>query len=244
MRRLVLILLAAGLVPVPGAAAVLDTATVSFPGVNCLFDADCTVTVQDTSAHFTLPAASGEAFLQSRTWPPGETGTPGAGLTAYLYRLDLRQPAGLTALPCVTSMKIEAGSIASLDYDGDSAPEQIFIGTTGGLGSIGPSSVEKSGTQVTFHFQPPVCAGSSPGTGESSYFFGFASQHAPHDVTATLASSLGGTLTVAARSPKLLWIPWPPPWWSWLIPAALLIAWLGTGYFSRRKFNSLDAGRH
>lgn len=238
MRRLALTILTAGLVSVPGAAAVLDTATVAFPGVNCLFDTDCTITVQDTSDHFTLPAASGDAFLQSRTWPPGEGGTPGAGLTAYLYRLDLRQLAGLTALPCVTRMALEAGTISSLDYDGDSTPEQIFVGTTGGLGSVAPSSVEKSGNQVVFHFQPPVCAGSSPGTGDSSYFFGFASPRTPHDVTATLTSSLGGTLTVAARSPELLWIPWPPPWWFWLLLATAVV--LGTGYLTRRESKSLN----
>ena len=80
----------------------LDLATVSAPGINCKFDNDCTITVTDTTDHFTVGPTSGDAFLQSRTFPPGEAGTAAAGLHAYLYRIDLRQLAGLTARPCIT----------------------------------------------------------------------------------------------------------------------------------------------
>lgn len=227
MQRVVLWIVAAVATSPALSAVALDLATVSFPDVNCVFDTDCTITVQDTSDRFALPATSGDAFLQSRTWPIGEPGTAGGGLTAYLYRLDLRQLAGLTALPCVTRLALEFGPVSPLDYDGDAATEHVFVGTSGGLGSVGPSSAEKNGSQITFHFQPPVCAGSSPGAGQSSYFFGLASTRPPRDVTATIQSSLGDTLTLAARAPQALLILWPPPWWLWtVIVVVLATVWL------------------
>ena len=95
-------------------AAPLDIVNVSAPVINCKFDSDCKITVSDFAAHFTLTATGGDAFLQSRRFPVGEAGTAAAGYYAYLYRLDLRQLAGLTALPCVHSLKIEFGPVKAL----------------------------------------------------------------------------------------------------------------------------------
>src|SRR4030042_3517871 len=85
-----------------GLAGPLKIVTVSFPAINCKFDTDCKITVNDKGTNFTLPGATGTAFLQSRLWPKGQAGTAGANLYAYLYRLDVRQPAGATNIPCVT----------------------------------------------------------------------------------------------------------------------------------------------
>ena len=96
-------------------AAPLTVVTVGAPAINCKFDTDCKITVNDTAAHFTLPGTSGDAFLQSRTWPAGQAGTVGAGKTAYLYRLDLRNLAGLTVLPCISKLKLTFGPVSALD---------------------------------------------------------------------------------------------------------------------------------
>ena len=185
-------------------ASPLTVVNVAFPGVNCKFDTDCTVTVNDSTANFTLPGATGNAFLQSRTWPVGQPGTVGAGKYAYLYRLDLTQLTGLTAAPCVTQLKLTFGPVVSLDYDGNGSADQVFVATQGGLGSVAPSSVDKTGNTVTFNFNTPVCSGSSPGHGQTSYFFGLASTRAPHAVTATVQATLGGALSLNARAPLIL----------------------------------------
>ena len=185
------------------AAAPLGVVTVAKPAVNCKFAPSCIIPVTDTVANFTLPGASGKAFLQSRTWPVGKPGTVGAGKYAYEYRLDLTDLVGLTAAPCVTQLKLTFGPVVSLDYDGNGTAEQVFVTTKGGLGSVAPSSVDKTGNVVTFNFKTPVCSGSSPGKGETSYFFGLASAQSAHAVTATVASSLGGSLSLSARAPKV-----------------------------------------
>jgi hypothetical protein len=180
----------------------LDLTTVSAPDINCVFDNDCTITVEDTSDHFTVGPTTGDAFLQSRTFPPGEPGTPAAGLHAYLYRIDLRQLAAITAMPCITEMAIDFGPVVKLDYDGNGATEHVFIVTGGALGNVAPSSATKNGRIITFAFGSGVCAGSSPGTGDSSFFIGLTSATPPRFVTAELADSLGGTTVLDARAPQ------------------------------------------
>ena len=186
------------------AAAPLTVVTVGSPAINCKFDTDCKITVNDTSANFTLPGTSGSAFLQSRTFPPGQAGTIGVGKTAYLYRLDLRNLVGLTVAPCVNQLKVTFGPVAGLDYNGNGQPDQVFVVTSGGLGSVGPSSADKTGNVITFNFATPVCSGSSPGNGDSSYFFGLASTQAPVAITATIGyAPAAGTLNLSARAAKV-----------------------------------------
>jgi hypothetical protein len=197
------------LVAASAAAAPLSVVTVAAPAINCKFDPSCKVTVTDTAANFTLPGASGNAFLQSRTFPVGKPGTAGAGKYAYEYRLDLTQLVGLVAAPCITQLQLTFGSVVSLDYDGRGGVEQVFVTTVGGLGTVAPSSVDKTGNVVTFKFSTPVCSGSSPGKGDTSYFFGLASNQPARAVTATVVSTLGGSLSLNARAPKLPILP-PP----------------------------------
>jgi hypothetical protein len=186
------------------AAGPLDVVTVGAPAINCKFDTDCNITVSDTTANIALPGATGSAFLQSRTFPPGEAGTAAAGLQAYEYRIDLRNLAGVTALPCISQLRLDFGPVSLVDYDGDGNTDQVFVITSGGLGSVGPSSASQTGDQISFTFDPPVCAGSSPGHGQSSYFFGLASTQPPRRVSAQVAYSPGaGTLTLSARAPQL-----------------------------------------
>jgi hypothetical protein len=185
------------------AAAPLKIVNVSAPAINCKFDPSCKTTVTDTSANFTLPGATGNAFLQSRTSPVGKPGTVGAGKYEYDYRLDLTQLTGVTAAPCITQLKITFGPVVSLDYDGDGTTEQVFVTTVGGLGTVAPSSVDKTGNVVTFNFKTPVCSGSSPGHGQTTYFFSLASSQSAHPVTATVVPTLGGPLTLKARAPQI-----------------------------------------
>jgi len=190
------------LVAAVAAAAPLTVVNVGAPAINCKFDPSCKVVVNDTTANFTLPGTTGNAFLQSRTWPKGKPGTVGAGKYAYLYRLDLTQLTGLTAQGCVTQLKITFGPVVSLNYNGVGGTEQVFVTTAGGLGSVAPSSVDKTGNVVTFNFNTPVCSGSSPGHGQTSYFFGLSSTKPAHAVTATVSATAGGPLSLNARAPQ------------------------------------------
>lgn len=184
-------------------ATALTIVEVAAPAINCLFDTDCTITVDDLASHFLPPAATGDAFLQSRLWPAGETGTSGAGFYPYLYRIDLRNAVGLTAASCVTEMSIDFGPVAALDYNGDTKPEQVFVVTRGGLGNIKPVTAMQDGGKITFGFDPAVCVGASRGKGDSSFFFGLASTYPPQSIPAHLVGTLGLDISLSARAPKL-----------------------------------------
>jgi hypothetical protein len=190
--------------PVAAPDALLSMVDVAAPDINCLFDTDCTITVSDLADYFTPPAAAGDAFLQSRTWPIGEAGTVGAGLYAYLYRIDLSKAVGVTAASCVTSMAIDFGPVTPLDYNGDQTADQLFVVVKGGLGSIRPAAAEQTGDTIVFHFDPAVCVGARRGGGDSSFFFGLASTQPPQDVTAHLEGTLGLNETLDARAPQLV----------------------------------------
>jgi hypothetical protein len=57
----------------------LTVVNVSAPAVNCVFNASCTVVVNDSVGTLAYTPLGNGAFVQSRTYP-GEPGTPGAGL--------------------------------------------------------------------------------------------------------------------------------------------------------------------
>lgn len=185
------------------AGCALKVVDVGAPAVNCVFDPSCTVTVTDSTATIPLPAG-GTNFLQSRTFV-GQPGAPANGLYAYEYRIDLRNALGLTYIPCLNAMTLEFGPVVdSLDYNGDAVTgDQVYVVTSGGLGSIGLASATKSGNSITFNFSAPVCAGGAPGTGDSTYFFGLVSNQPHRPVTATVKETIGPVYEVPARAPQL-----------------------------------------
>lgn len=183
-------------------ACKLKIVNVNAPSVNCVFDPSCTVLVTDTTT--TIPLSTGGTnFLQSRTFV-GKHSAPADGLYAYEYRIDLRNALGITHIPCISSMKIEFGPVVStLDYDGDGEADQVYVVTSGGLGSVGLASAEKVGNEITFTFSSPVCAGGHPGGGESTFFFGLVSTQSPNSVTAKIKETSGPVYDVQARAPQL-----------------------------------------
>ncbi len=192
-------------------AVPLKIVEVSAPAINCVFDPSCTLTVTDSTANIALAGAAGTAFLQSRTVKSAAV-SPAGGRYAYEYRMDLRQAYGITAIPCVKSLSLTFGFPSTLDYDANGiTDEQVFVVTSGGLGSVKPTSADRTGNVITFQFGTPVCAGGSPGNGESTYFFGLAAWGAPHSVTATLKDLTNASYSVAARAPKTLVIARPLP---------------------------------
>jgi len=179
----------------------LSTTTVGAPAINCVFDTDCKIEVSDLVDTFEVPLASGSGRLQSRSQPPGEAGTLGAGVYAHEYRVDLTPVGALTGIVCVRSLSLDFGPVHPLDYDSDGFTEDVYIVISGGLGTVAPSAVSQSNGRVTFTFQPGVCPGNAPGNGETSYFFGLGSNSPASPVIATLTFDDGSSVTVDAHSP-------------------------------------------
>jgi hypothetical protein len=185
-----------------GCITPLKVVNVGAPAINCVFDPSCTVTVTDTTAPVPI-SAGGTNFLQSRTFV-GMPGAPANGLYAYEYRIDLRNAVGITYIPCLSSMTIEFGPVVStLDYNGNGEADQVYVITSGGLGSIGLASAEKEDNTITFTFNAPVCAGGHPGDGQSTFFFGLVSTQPPRPVTATVKETTGTVHNIPARAPQL-----------------------------------------
>lgn len=188
--------------PAVAAAQPLSVVNVGAPAINCVFSTSCTLPVTDSSASIPLPGIAGTALLQSRTFT-ATAGAPAAGLRGYEYRVDLTSAVGILNIPCVTGLRVTFGPAASLQYNGVGATEQVYVVTAGGLGSIGLASANRAGDDITFTFSSPVCAGGSPGSGDTSFFFGLASSRAPAAITAVAFPLGGGSLSVGARAPSL-----------------------------------------
>jgi hypothetical protein len=207
MKKLTLFLLFSLSAATTVQAVPLVVVNVSAPPINCVFDASCTVVVNDTTAPISLPG-SGTGFFQSRTFR-ALPGSPAAGKYAYLYRVDLRNAVGTLSLGCVNSVTLNFGPVEStLDFNNDGAPgEQVFVVTGGGIGSIGLASADKVGANITFTFSSPVCAGNGPGKGQSSFFWGLVSFAQPRFVTTSITHTLGPALSVQGRAPNYMFKP-------------------------------------
>ena len=178
MRRILPIVLAALLWSSPLAAqTALTVVNVNAPAVNCVFQLPCIITVSDTIGQIPLPYlnAPGTAWLQSRLYQGG-AGTPAAGLTGYVYRVSLTQASG--SGECLIGVVINFGPVVKLPYPPGS-PADVFVITSGGLGTIGIKSAEKTGDVIDFAFSQPLCPGGPPDVKKTTYFFGLASSAAP-----------------------------------------------------------------
>jgi len=179
----------------------LNIVEVSFPDINCVFNHNCNIIVDDFTDAIQPPGYSPGGFLQSRNFPQGEPETSGEGLYAYLYRVDLTAVSGRPI--CVKTLSVDFGPVEKLDYNGDGALNDVFVGTEGGLGSVVPESAEQEGSLITFTFEGQgVCPGRGRTEGETSYFFGLASVNAFESSTATIGLSNGRELRVTARTPQ------------------------------------------
>jgi hypothetical protein len=200
------------------AAGPLTVVNVHSPAYGFVFSPTGSIVVHDTSDTFAVSGAAGLARLQSRT-ALGLPGAPAAGLYRYSYRLDLTNVYGILNIPCIRSLTIRFGGVvSSLDYNGDGIiGDQVFVVTSGALGSVGVSSATKTGNNITFQFAGSgVCAGGSPGTGDSSFFFGLVSVRAPQFVTATVVDDSSMTYSPQARAPSLFFITALDVWLGYL----------------------------
>ena len=170
----------------PGAhAQLLKIVEVNAPKVNCVFQTDCIIPVTDTVGHISFPfLAPGTAWLQSRTFA-GEAGAPaGAGTTGYEYRVSMTQASGPG---CISGFVLNFGPLKQLPYLNNQLAD-IYVVTTGGLGTISLKSAERFGDAIEFTFKQAVCADGPPDVKKTTFFFGLAAAAAPMHVNATMAA--------------------------------------------------------
>lgn len=176
----------------------LSIVTVNAPAVNCVYNTLCRVTVADSIGDIALPGVAGTARLQSRTFP-GAPGTAGAGKTAYLYRVDLLGASG--AVECLAGLVINFGPVIPMSYRAGSLAD-VFVITTGGIGTVGLRSAQRDGDVISFEFDKLLCVGSSPGHGVSTFFFGLTAATGPDPVTgAVFGIGSPPIIDVRARAP-------------------------------------------
>ena len=213
MSRSLPLYAAAAFMAAPGAAmaAQLSVVSVSAPAINCVFETDCTIVVTDSVGTIPVPnLTSGVARLQSRTFT-GKPGAPAAGKTGYEYRVDLTTAVTNAEFSCVTDLAVDFGPVTKLQYNNVGPLDDVYVVTHGGLGKIGILFAEQTGNIITFTFSQPVCAGYSPNTGDTTFFFGVTSEFAPHAITAKVGVPGELPVDVKARGPDHPRRQLPPP---------------------------------
>jgi hypothetical protein len=155
---------------------------VNAPAVNCVFQPSCTITVNDSIGTIALPfiAVPGTAWLQSRTFT-GAAGTPAAGQTGYLYRVSLTEASGNA--DCLGGLVLNFGPVTKLPYT-PGVIADVFVITTGGLGTISLASAVKTGNVIEFTFSKPLCLSGSASIANTTFFFGLAGGATPSASTA------------------------------------------------------------
>jgi hypothetical protein len=166
--------------------------------VNCVFSPSCTAYVTDHGSPLL-----GSGTFQSRIHQ-GQPGSAAAGKWVYRYRVNLTQVAGITYLPYVDQVAIpNFGPLKQYDYNADAvATDEVFVVTSGGIGSVGLSSAFGFFGWSYFYFSSPVYAGSYPGGGQSSYFFGLVSDYPPVLRNISVRTD-SGWVTVTGYAPQL-----------------------------------------
>jgi hypothetical protein len=200
--------IAALALPCAAQAQLLKIVEVNAPKINCVFQTDCNIPVTDTSSNISPPflADPGTAWLQSRTFA-GEAGAPGAGTTGYEYRLSMTQA---SAPGCILGFNLNFGPHKQLPYANNELAD-VYVVTTGGLGTIGLKSAERSGDLIAFTFASPVCADGRPDVKKTTFFFGLAATAAPMKVSASVyGTGVPGFFGIDARVPTHS-VPADPP---------------------------------
>jgi hypothetical protein len=89
----------------------------------------------------------------------GAAGSPAAGKTGYLYRLDLTNVIGALDVSCATALKLDVGPTAKFEYFKNGANADLFVIDKGGAGTIGVSKAERIGSGITVTFRKSICVG-------------------------------------------------------------------------------------
>ena len=187
-----------GLLPLAAQAVPLSVVNVGAPAVNCVFNVTCTEVVTDSVGNFAVPGGVGMGRLQSRT-SPGIVPAPAGGKMDYEYRVDLTSVSAATGSICVTKIRFAFGPVVKEPYP-PGPLRDIYVVTSGGLGSVAVSTATQVGNVITFNFADPTTPGICPGA--TGYFYGLTSAKThPVMSAATLTFSNGDSVMVPVRIP-------------------------------------------
>src|SRR5262249_58152970 len=103
----------------------------------------------------------------------------GAGKAGYMYRISLTQAAG--SADCLGGLMLDFGPALKLPYAPNKVAD-VFVITSGGLGSIGLKSAERFGEVIVFELAKPLCLDGGPDPANTTLFFGLAAA-TPHHTT-------------------------------------------------------------
>src|SRR5262245_9480765 len=179
----------------------LTVVEVNAPAVNCVFHPACTITVSYTVGFIPLPylAAPKPAFLQSRTFS-GAPGTPAAGKAGHMYRISLTQAAG--SADCLGGLVLNFGPAFKLPYAPNKVAD-VFVITSGSLGSIWLKSAERFGVVIVFELAKMLCLDRGPNLANTTFFFGLAADMPAMAISAQIFGSGSPPLySVDARVPS------------------------------------------
>jgi hypothetical protein len=144
----------------------------------CTFESDCRPGAASSDAGPIIPPEpSSDPRLFASSFP-AKAGTPGAGATVYLYRVDVATTN--KASECLSGVVLNFGPLADMPpVNGNTA--QVFVLTSGDAAGIVPiKSAEQDGDFIQLNFDGGLC----PGT--SSLLFALPSKHPPTTSGATI----------------------------------------------------------
>jgi hypothetical protein len=200
--------IAALAIPCGAQAQLLKVVEVNAPKLNCVFQTDCKIPAIDSTSNISLPylAAPGTAWVQSSTFA-GEAGAPGAGTTGYMYRLSMTEASGSG---CILGFNLNFGPHKQLPYANNELAD-VYVITTGGMGTIGLKSAERNGDMIAFTLASPLCADGPPNLKKTTFFFGLAATAEPMHVSANVyGNGEPGFFGIGARVPTHS-VPQDPP---------------------------------
>ena len=165
----------------------LNLFNVNGPGIYCRFSPDCHVTATETSSSFTPTNLDATCVLESRSFPG--TTPNSAGTYGYEYRVILNNVGARgTNFLTVDSLALNFDSPQYFAF-GEHASNQVWVVVSGGSGKIAPGSAISSGTNVVFHFSPPLALATATSQSVGTCFFGMVSTTGPRTTKALIKGS-------------------------------------------------------
>jgi hypothetical protein len=117
-----------------------------------------------------------------------------------MYRISLTQAAG--SGDCLGGLVLNFGPALKLPYAPNKVAD-VFVITSGGLGSIGLKSAERFGEVIVFELAKMLCLDGGPNLANTTFFFGLAADTPAMATSAQIFGSGNPPLySVDARVPS------------------------------------------
>jgi hypothetical protein len=102
-----------------------------------------------------------------------------------MYRISLTEAAG--SADCLGGLVLNFGPLAKLPYLNNQLAD-VFVVTTGGLGTISLKSAERFGNVIVFELAKKLCLAGGADIKNTTFFFGLAADAVPMAISAQIFS--------------------------------------------------------